>query len=84
MYQELYDRAKKIIKKDAGMKFNDASRPIYLETYASGIGLGARLLQVMDGMNCGHQKMQDSAALCPIAFASKSLLSAEGCYGNVE
>ena len=27
-------------------------KPVYLETVASGIGLGARLLQVRDGINC--------------------------------
>ena len=28
--QDLYDKAKKIIKQDASMKLYDASRPIYL------------------------------------------------------
>ena len=40
------------------MKFFDAARPLYLETNASGIGHGARLLQVRDGMNCRHDKKQ--------------------------
>ena len=35
MYQNLYDRAKKIVKKDACLKFYDASRSPYLETDAS-------------------------------------------------
>ena len=35
------------------MKFQNASRPLYLETDATGVGLRARLLQVSDGMNCG-------------------------------
>ena len=34
MYQDLYNTAKKVVKKDACMKFYDASRPvhIYMET----------------------------------------------------
>ena len=44
MYQKLYDKAKNLIKKDACMKFYDTSRPLNLETDASGIGLGTGLL----------------------------------------
>ena len=36
------------------MEFYDVGRPQYLETNAYGISLGARLLQVRGGMNCGH------------------------------
>ena len=41
MYQDLYDTAQKIVKKDACMKLYNASRPLYLETDASGVSLGA-------------------------------------------
>ena len=46
MFQDLYDNTKTIIKKDACMKYYDASGPLYLETGASDVGLGAGLLQV--------------------------------------
>ena len=36
MYQDLYKRANKIVKKYACMKFYDAARPLYLEIDASG------------------------------------------------
>ena len=39
MYQDLYDKAKMIIKKDICMTFYDAARPLFLENYASGVGL---------------------------------------------
>ena len=52
------------------MKFYDASRPQYLETDASGVGPGARLVQIRDGMNCGVTGVPDSATLHPVAFAS--------------
>ena len=44
------------------MKFYDASRPLYLETDELGVGLRAGLLQVMDGMNCGHDEVPDNTA----------------------
>ena len=57
------------------MKFCDISGPLYLETDASGVRLGARLMQVRDGMN--YEEVPDYVTLYPIALASKSLMSAE-------
>ena len=34
------------------MKFYDDTKPLYLETDASGIGLEAALLQLRDNMGC--------------------------------
>ena len=34
-----------------------------------------QLLQVREGMNCGHEKVSDNVTLCPIAFASNSQYS---------
>ena len=49
-YQTLYDKAKLLIKDNVCMKFYDETKPLYLETDASGIGLGTTLLQTRDGM----------------------------------
>ena len=57
MYQDLYDKAKKLATKDACMKLYNALKLLYLETDASGISLGARLLQVRKGINCQHDKL---------------------------
>ena len=76
MYHDLYDRAKNIIKKDACMKFYNAPRPLYLKTYATGVNLGARLLQVRDGIILGmmiYQTMQ----LCAQLLSPESLLYAD-------
>ena len=77
IYQNLYDKAKKIIKQDA-------SKPWYLEIDVFNVSLGAESLQVREGMNCGHDKVPDNVILCPIAFASKSLSSAEWWHNNIE
>ena len=52
-------------------EFVAASRPLYLETDASGVGLGAGLLQVRCGMNCEHGEIADNTILCPVVFNSK-------------
>ena len=57
-------RANKI-KKDGCMQFYDPSRSLYLEIGASGVSLGARLLQVRDGMNFGHDEVLDNTTLSP-------------------
>ena len=76
-YQDLYGRAKKIMRKDACMKFYDASRPLYLETDASCVGLEATLIQVRVGMNCGHDKVPINATMHQITFTRKSQLTTE-------
>ena len=81
MYQDLYYKANKIVKKDACMKFYDAARPLHLET---DVGLRARLLQVRDGMNHKCDEVPDNMMLCPIASTSISPSSAEWHYSNIE
>ena len=56
IYQDLYDTTKKVIKKDILMNFYDASRPVFLKTYVSGVGLGAGLLQVREARIMGIMK----------------------------
>ena len=66
----------KIIKKDACLKFYNVAKPLYIESNASGISLGTKLLQIRDGMNCGCDEILDNAILHPVAFAIGSLSSA--------
>ena len=72
MYQDLYDRAMKIIKKDACMKLYHTSRTLQLQTDASSVYLGPGLLHIRDGMNCGCEKIPDNATLHPLPFGSMS------------
>ena len=76
-YQQLFNKAKSLIKLDVCMKFYDDNKPLYLETDASRIGLRAALLQLHDNTTCQKGKGPDNIILCPIAFASKSLTGAE-------
>ena len=83
-YQQLFDNAKSIIKADVYMKFYDNSKPLYLVIDASGIGLGAALLQLCDNMVCQVGIAPQNITLHPIAFASKSLTGVEQRYSNIE
>ena len=66
------------------MKFYDLARPLYLETDASIISLGTGLLQLKDGMSCGHDEVPDNAVLWPITYTRKSLSSLEWHYSNIK
>ena len=59
------------------MKFYDDTKPLYPETDASGVSRGVALLQLRDNTNCPKDTAPDNTILCPIAFVSKSLTSAE-------
>ena len=83
-YQQLFDKTKSLIKVEMCMKFYDDTKLLYLETDASGISLGAPLLQLRDNMNCPKDTVPDNTTLCPIAFASKSLTGAEQRYSNIK
>ena len=49
-YQILFDKVKTLIKEDDCMNVYDETRPLYL--HASGVGMGAWILQIRDKMNC--------------------------------
>ena len=66
------------------MKLYDASRPLYLETDVSGVGLGKWLLQVRERMNSGHDEVSANVTPLPMACTSKSLSDAEWWYSNIE
>ena len=75
---------KNIIKKNATMAFYNLKEQLFLETDMLGVGLGARLLHMRDGMQFPRNKACSNAALWPISFTSKSLIRAETCYNNIE
>ena len=83
-YQQLFNKAKLLIKADVYMKFYDDTKLLYLETDAPGIGLEAALLQLHDNTTWQKGKAPDNIILCPITFASKSLTGAEWRYSNIK
>ena len=76
-YQQLFNKAKSLIKAEMCMKFYDNTKLLYLETDAFGIGLGAALLQLRDNTNCPKDTASDNTFLCPITFVSKSFSGAK-------
>ena len=83
-YQSLFNKAKLLIKFDMYMNFYNGTKPLYLETDASRVSLGAAVLQAQEGTACQKDTVPDDTILCPIAFASKSLTGAEHRYSNIE
>ena len=58
-------------------EFHDETKPLYIETEASGVGVEAALLQTRSNNSCPRDVAWDNSILRPIAFASKSLTGAE-------
>ena len=83
-YQQLFQKAKLLIKAEMCIKFYDDTKLLYLETDASGIVLRAALVQCRDNMACQKGTAPDNTILCTIAFASKSLTGAQQRYSNIE
>ena len=83
-YKSLFKKAKLLIKSDICMKFYGDTKLLYLETDASGISLGAALLQTKEGTTCQNDTVPDNTILHPIALASKSLTGAQCRYSNIE
>ena len=74
-YQTLFDKVKSLIKDDVCMKFYNETKPMYLDTKVSGIGLVTSLLQTRDGATWPRNITPDNTILRLIVFASKSLTS---------
>ena len=66
------------------MEFYDETRPLYLKTDISGVGVGAVLMQIRDRLNCPEEEAPQSSILRMIAFVSKCLSSTESRYSNIE
>ena len=56
------------------MKFYDETKPLYIETDASGVGLRASLPQKRSGTCCHRYEAPDNNLHRPIVFASLSIV----------
>ena len=59
-------------------------KPLYVETNAFRVELGATLLQNRDGTSCPRNEALDNNILRLIAFSSKNLSAVERRYSNTE
>ena len=62
-YQQQFEKAKSLIQAEMCMKFYDDTKPLYIETDASGVGLGAALLQLRDNTACQKGMAPDNTIL---------------------
>ena len=66
------------------MNSYDKTRPLYLETDASCVGLGAGLLQIRGEMNCTQNVTPHSSILILNTFVNKILPCVETRHSNIE
>ena len=82
-HQLCFDQIREAVYKDITLKFYDPNLLIFIETDASQNGMGVVLLQPLDS-NFTLNENNIPMRLMPIAFASKTLTSAECNYANIE
>ena len=66
------------------MKFYDETKPLYIQTNASGIGLGTILLQTRSKASCPKDEVSDNSIFRPVVIAGKSLTGAEKRYSSIK
>ena len=54
------------------MKFYDDTKPLYLETDASGVGLGSALLQMHEGTTCQKDTVPETLFCAPSHLLAKA------------
>ena len=83
-YQNLYKRAKTIVKNNATMAFYNWKKIGIPRNRCIGCQSQSKSLQVRDGMWFPKNEILANTALWPIEFARKGLTSAGMCYSNTE
>ena len=66
------------------MKIYEKTKPPYIETDVSGVGLGVTLLHTRSNTSCHKGEAPANSILRPTAFVSKSLAEAEKNYSNIK
>ena len=82
-HQQIFDQLKLHVSNDVKLNFYDCSKPLYIEVDTSKKGIGAVMLQE-DSTVKNTSKCDIPNNLHPISYASKTLLSTESNYSNLE
>jgi len=84
-HTDIFEKAKRIIKKDCALQYYRPEKSLYIESDASKIGLGAALLQIDPKIQTEYDtEIPPTECLRPIAYGSKSLTTTEQNYSNIE
>lgn len=84
-HTDVFEKAKRIIKKDCALQYYRPEKKLYIESDASKIGLGAALLQIDPKIQMDYDmEIPPTECLRPIAYGSKSLTTTEQNYSNIE
>ena len=85
LYQEINERVKSLVKEDTCMKYHNFRKPLYLETNALGVGLGATLLQAKDDLSCRYDRSSTMQCSIPFPLPARAYLvlsSGTAIYGD--
>ena len=83
VHQHAFDQMQLHVSNDVKLQFYDAHKPLYIEVDTSKKGIGAVMLQ-QDSIIPNTNSTEILMNLCPIPYASKTLLSTELNYSNIE
>ena len=81
--QKILNKAKSVIKEDAYINFYDETKPLFLEMEASGVGVGAALLQTRSGNSCPRDKVPATGHTDPWHLWARACEAWER-YSNIE
>ena len=84
VHQHMFDQIKLHVSNDVKLQFYDANKPLYIEVDTSKKGIGAVMLQGDSTVPNTAKSDEIPMNLRPISYASKTLLSTESNYSNIE
>ena len=84
VHQHAFDQIKLHVSNDLKLQFYDSSKPLHIEVDTPKKGIGAVMLQQDSIIPNTSKSTEIPTKLCPISYSSKTLLSTESNYSNIE